>query len=77
MYASGAFGQVTEFYVKPKHRSVGIAARLIQEVAAMGRTQRQHRIDVGGSHQPEWSRSLHFDLSLGFVEVGPRLRMDL
>jgi GNAT superfamily N-acetyltransferase len=77
MYAGGAFGQITELYVKPGHRSAGVAAWLIREVAAMGRAQGWHRIDVGAPHQPEWSRSLHFYLSLGFVEVGPRLRLDL
>lgn len=77
MYAGGAFGQITELYVKPRRRSAGVAARLIHEAITLGKTQGWHRIDVGAPHQPQWARSLNFYLSVGFVEVGPRLRLDL
>ncbi|SAL29405.1 Acetyltransferase (GNAT) family protein [Caballeronia udeis] len=77
MYAGGRFGQITELYVKPEHRSAGVAARLVHEAIALGRTHGWHRMDVGAPHQPQWTRSLHFYLSIGFVEVGPRLRLDL
>jgi GNAT superfamily N-acetyltransferase len=77
MYAGGAFGQITELYVKPPHRSEGVAAQLIHAAVDLGTTRGWHRIDVGAPRQPQWSRSLHFYLSVGFVEVGPRLRLDL
>ncbi|SMG45972.1 GNAT family N-acetyltransferase [Paraburkholderia susongensis] len=77
VFAGGAFGQITELYVDPKHRSRGIASLLVSRAAAFGRERGWKRMDVGAPHQPRWSRSLHFYESEGFVEVGPRLRLDL
>ena len=77
IFAGGAFGQITELYVKPEHRSRGIASLLVQRAAAFGRQRGWKRMDVGAPHQPRWNRSLNFYKSGGFVEVGPRLRLDL
>lgn len=77
IFAGGAFGQITELYVKPEHRSRGIASLLVQRAAEFGRERGWKRMDVGAPHQPRWSRSLDFYRSEGFVEVGPRLRLDL
>jgi len=77
IFAGGVFGQITELYVKPEHRSRGIASLLVQQAAEFGRQRGWKRMDVGAPHQPRWSRSLGFYKSEGFVEVGPRLRLDL
>ncbi|MFM0045628.1 GNAT family N-acetyltransferase [Paraburkholderia sediminicola] len=77
IFAGGAFGQITELYVTPEFRSKGIAAMLMHQAADFGRSRGWRRLDVGAPHQPRWHRTLGFYLSEGFVEVGPRLRLDL
>ncbi|OAJ59365.1 hypothetical protein A6V36_27330 [Paraburkholderia ginsengiterrae] len=77
IFAGGIFGQITELYVMPDFRSQGVAAMLVKSAAELGRARGWKRMDVGAPHQPRWSRSLNFYRSEGFVEVGPRLRLDL
>jgi hypothetical protein len=54
-----------------------LAAALVREAARFGKERGWKRLDVGAPGQPRWSRTLAFYLSAGFVEVGPRLRLDL
>lgn len=75
IYAGGAFGVITEFYVIPEKRSAGVAKLLIDATAELGRQRSWSRIEVGAPHQPAWERSLKFYLRNGFVEVGPRLQL--
>ncbi|SOE57105.1 Ribosomal protein S18 acetylase RimI [Burkholderia sp. OK233] len=77
IYAGGAFGQITELYVRPEYRSGGLAAALVREAAKFGKERGWKRLDVGAPDQPRWARTLAFYLSAGFMEVGPRLRLDL
>jgi GNAT superfamily N-acetyltransferase len=77
IYAGGTFGQVTELYVRPECRSGGVAAALVRAAAKFGKERGWKRLDVGAPDQPRWVRTLAFYLSAGFVEVGPRLRLDL
>jgi GNAT superfamily N-acetyltransferase len=77
IYAGGAFGQITELYIRPECRSGGVAAALISEAVKFGKERGWKRLDVGAPAQPRWARTLAFYLSAGFVEVGPRLRLDL
>ncbi|MGT0250413.1 GNAT family N-acetyltransferase [Burkholderia pyrrocinia] len=77
IFAEGAYGMITELYVAPEYRSCGVAADLVKRAAAFGKSRGWRRLDVGAPHQPTWSRSLHFYVSVGFKEVGPRLRLDL
>jgi GNAT superfamily N-acetyltransferase len=77
IYAGGAFGQITELYVRPECRFGGVAAALVREAAKFGKERGWKRLDVGAPDQPRWARALVFYLSAGFVEVGPRLRLDL
>ncbi|WP_185735544.1 GNAT family N-acetyltransferase [Burkholderia sp. Bp9090] len=77
MFAGGAFGQITELYVTPVHRSAGVAAELLREVTGLGRARGWCRIDVGAPHQPNWYRTVAFYKLNGFVEVGPRLKLVL
>jgi GNAT superfamily N-acetyltransferase len=77
IFAGGAYGQITELYVVPEYRSHGVAANLVMYAVNFGRSRGWRRLDVGAPHQPEWARSLHFYISVGFTQVGPRLRLDL
>ncbi|EBA16228.1 hypothetical protein RSK20926_20920 [Roseobacter sp. SK209-2-6] len=75
IYAGGRFGEVTELYVLPEYRSQGVAARLIEACAALGRTRGWQRLEVGAPDQPAWQRTLAFYQHQGFQETGPRLRL--
>lgn len=77
IFAGGVYGQITELFVERDVRSQGVASILVQRAAEYGRERGWKRLDVGAPHQPQWSRTLNFYRSEGFVEVGPRLRMDL
>jgi GNAT superfamily N-acetyltransferase len=77
LFAMGAFGQITELYVRPEYRSAGIAARLVEAAALLGKERGWHRIEVGAPDQPKWKRTLNFYKTRGFTEIGPRLRLDL
>ncbi len=77
MFARGAFGQITELYVRPELRSAGIAARLLEQAVAHARDRGWHRIDVGAPRQPDWAQTVAFYKAHGFVEVGPRLKLAL
>ena len=74
IYAGGRFGEISELYVRPEHRSNGIAARLVNAAQAYATEQGWKRLEVGAPQQPEWDRTFKFYLREGFQEVGPRLR---
>ena len=75
IYASGAFGVITELYTVPSHRSSGLAQCLIASGAALGRERGWRQLEVGAPRQPAWARSLQFYLRNGFTEIGPRLSL--
>ena len=77
IYAGGAFGAITELCVVASHRSSGVAQRLIDAGATLGRERGWRRLEVGAPHQPMWARSLQFYLRNGFTEIGPRLKLTL
>ncbi|WP_284164558.1 GNAT family N-acetyltransferase [Frigidibacter sp. SD6-1] len=74
IYAGGRFGEITELYVTPDHRSSGIAARLVAAAADLGRDRGWKRIEVGAPDEREWARTKAFYEREGFTEVGPRLK---
>ena len=75
IYAGGLFGEITELYVSPECRSLGIAPQLIAEAKQIGRERGWLRLEVGAPDMPAWNRTLQFYLREGFEEVGPRLRI--
>ena len=77
IYAGGEFGEITELYVRPEARSLGVAARLVEAAIVEATRHGWHRIEVGAPPQPEWARTMQFYLRNGFEEVGPRLRRSL
>jgi len=77
IYAGGAFGEITELYVSPTHRSKGIAPMLVGVATKIGHQRGWKRLEVGAPDQPAWSRTLDFYFREGFEEVGPRLRKSI
>ena len=74
IYAGGKFGEISELYVDPNHRSHGIAKLLLNSAQSEAVARGWKRIEVGAPGQPDWQRTLNFYLQNGFDEVGPRLR---
>jgi len=70
IYAGGMVGLITELYVVPAQRSAGVATKLVDAAATLGRKRCWGPIKVGAVE-----RSLKFYLSAGFVELGPRLHL--
>ena len=77
IYAGGHFGEISELYVKPEHRSSGVGAMLIEAAADFGRSRGWSNIEVGSPHVPRWQKTVDFYLRCGFKEVGPRLDLKL
>ena len=75
IYAGGRFGEITELYVAPTHRSRGLGPRLIEEAVRLARSRGWRRLEVGAPDQAAWRRTLNFYVREGFVEVGPRLKL--
>ena len=77
IYAGRNFGEISEFYVAPSHRSAGVGAFLVDAVAEFGRGRGWPEIEVGAPDAPRWQRTVDFYLGRGFKEVGPRLGLQL
>jgi GNAT superfamily N-acetyltransferase len=77
IYAGGNFGEISEFYVAPSHRSAGVGALLVDAAAEFGRSRGWPEIEVGAPDAPRWQRTVDFYLGRGFKEVGPRLGLQL
>ena len=77
IYAGGKFGEISEFYVAPSHRSAGVGARLIDAAAEFGCSRGWLELEVGAPDAPRWQRTIDFYLGYGFKEVGPWLGLDL
>lgn len=75
IYAGGRFGEITELYVRPEFRSMGVAAALVARAVDEGKKRGWKRLEVGAPEQPRWARTLTFYRRAGFADVGPRLRM--
>jgi GNAT superfamily N-acetyltransferase len=71
--SGGRFGEISELYVVPDHRSKGVGALLIDASVGFGRERGWHSIEVGAPSVPRWQRTVDFYLGHGFEEVGPRL----
>jgi GNAT superfamily N-acetyltransferase len=77
IYAGGQFGEISELYVAPDSRSIGVGAQLIAAVAGFGRERGWANLEVGAPSVPVWQRTVDFYLRTGFEEVGPRLDLRL
>ena len=77
IYAGGKFGEISELYVAPAHRSSGAGARLVEAAASFGKRRAWEEIEVGAPGVPRWQRTVDFYLGHGFEEIGPRLTLKL
>ncbi len=75
IYAGGRFGEISELYVHPNDRSLGIAPQLITAAVDHGISCGWKRLEVGAPDQPAWKRTFDFYVRNDFTEVGPRLRL--
>ena len=77
IYSGGHFGEISELYVVPDHRSKSVGALLIEAAISFGRERGWPNIEVGAPSPPAWQRTVDFYLRHGFEEVGPRLDLEL
>ena len=78
VYAGGAFGTISELYVKPELRSQGIGGGLIATARAFARTRGWQRLEVTTPPLPSFARTLDFYRGLGFeISGGHKLKIAL
>jgi GNAT superfamily N-acetyltransferase len=73
----GKFGEVSELYVVPEHRSEGVGALLLDAAISFGRSRGGLALEVGAPSPPLWQRTVDFHLRHGSHVVGPRLDLEL
>jgi GNAT superfamily N-acetyltransferase len=76
IYAGGNFGVIREFYVIPEIRSSGIGKALLSAAKEFGRSKGWTRIEVTPPHKDKWIRTYNFYMKEGFIEIGPRLKLE-
>jgi GNAT superfamily N-acetyltransferase len=72
LYAEGAFGIISELFVRPAHRSQGIGAALVNEAKRLAKTRRWTRIEVTTPPLPQFDRTYDFYTRHGFTVSGGR-----
>jgi len=77
IYSGGRFGEISELYVVPDHRSKSVGTLLIETAISYGRKRGWPNIEVGAPSPPKWQRTVDFYVRHGFEEVGPRLDLEL
>ena len=77
IYAGGAFGEITEFYIKPDFRSKGIGANLIDSAKSFSADKGWTLLEVGAPSPDGWQRTIDFYLKSGFSAIGPRLEISI
>jgi len=76
-YAGGRYGIISELYVAPASRRLGIGRRLLDAVRAEARLKGWHRVDVTAPPGQRWDRTVDFYRRNGFAHTGPKLKMML
>jgi len=77
IYAGGRFGEITELYVTPAFRALGVGKRLVEAAAEFACRRGWSRLEVGAPEIPRWEQTVNFYRRAGFSEVGPRLKLEL
>ncbi|HEM47102.1 MAG TPA: N-acetyltransferase [Alphaproteobacteria bacterium] len=72
LYAGGAYGTVTELYVRPAHRGEGVGRRLLDAVLAYGAARGWTRLEVTTPPLPAFDATLRFYQREGFAITGGR-----
>lgn len=77
IHTYGPFGVINELYVEPDYRPLGVSAALIEAMAAHGAAQGWSHIEVSAPGGDYFAPVVGSYLREGFVETGPRLKMQL
>lgn len=77
IYAGGNFGEISELFVKPAYRSAGVGEKLIAHATKFGRDKEWPFLEVGMAHMPKWQKTYNFYTRNKFVEIGPRLELQI
>ena len=73
LYAGGAIGTITELYVRPEYRSMGLGSRLLDTAKLVAATRRGWvRLEVTTPPLPQFDRTLAFYEREGFTVTGGR-----
>lgn len=59
LYA-GRFAEITELYVRPGFRSVGIGRKLLEAAVGIAAARSWSRLEVGTPELPAWARAAAF-----------------
>jgi len=76
IYNFGDYGTITELYVSPEYRSLGLGNLLIEEAKKYGHNKGWSKLEVGAPMEDEWPRVFQFYLKNHFKPKGPKLRLD-
>ncbi len=71
---AGKFGEITEFYVRPESRCMGVGAKLMESAIEFASKREWMRLEVGTPELPEWHRTAKFYQQNGFDGVGGRMK---
>ncbi|MGB1237709.1 MAG: GNAT family N-acetyltransferase [Pseudomonadales bacterium] len=74
IYAGGLFGEISEFYVTPSHRSLKVGEQLLNAARDLARRRQWQRLEVGSPPVAQSARTLAFYQRNHFEVVGARLR---
>jgi GNAT superfamily N-acetyltransferase len=77
IYALGRFGEISELYVDPQHRSSGLGSILLQAAVSLAHSKNWSMLEVGAPDVPRWQKTVDFYMRNGFLNVGPRLYLPL
>lgn len=78
LYAEGALGTISEFYVRKAYRSQGVGTALINETKRIGSLKGWRRLEVTTPPLPEFDRTLAFYQQHGFsISGGRKLKVTL
>lgn len=78
LYAEGAFGTITELYVRPPYRADGLGRRLVEDARAFARSRGWTRLEVTTPPLPQFARTLAFYEREGFsISGGRKLKVSL
>ena len=76
IYNFGDYGTITELYVSPEYRSIGLGNLFIEKAKIYGNDKGWSILEVGAPIEEEWPRTFQFYIKNKFKPKGPKLRLD-
>lgn len=78
LYAEGAFGTISELYVRPSYRANELGLRLLSQAKSFGASRGWTRLEVTTPPLPQFDRTLAFYEREGFsISGGRKLKVSL